>query len=143
VENLMLRGRARTKGMVEAEAIVSDVPFGFWHGIDPSSGVIINQRHPLYGETVRNKVFVFPYGRGSTGNPGVFLEAVRNGAAPAGIINITSEPMIIVCSILAEACYQVKIPVIDGLDQDPIVAIRTGDTLRVDGERGIVQLTRK
>lgn len=127
-------------GMVEASAIVSDIPFGFWQGIDPQTGIIINRRHPLYGKSIKGKVFVFPYGRGSTGNPGVFLEAVRNKVAPAAMINISSEPMIIVCSLLAEECYGVQIPVIDNLDQNPVESIVTDDIVRVDGDTGVVQI---
>lgn len=127
-------------GVVEASAIVSDIPFGFWQGIDPQTGIIINRRHPLYGKSIKGKVFVFPYGRGSTGNPGVFLEAVRNRVAPAAMINISSEPMIIVCSLLAEECYGVQIPVIDNLDQNPVESIVTDDIVRVDGDTGVVQI---
>ena len=137
---VVLQGVARTGGVVEAPAIVSDIPFGFWQGIDSQTGIIINRRHPLYGETVKGKVFVFPYGRGSTGNPGIFLEAVRNKVAPVAMINITSEPMIIVCALLAEECYGVRIPVVDNLDQNPVDLINNGDLVKIDGRTGVVQV---
>jgi predicted aconitase with swiveling domain len=137
-----LTGRFRTGGVVEGTAIVSDVPFGFWHGIDPKTGSIINRRHPLYGEVLKDKIFVFPYGRGSTGNPGVFLEAVKNHVAPAAMINIASEPMIIACAVLAETCYGVQIPVVDGLNRNPIEAIRTGDFVRIDSRSGMIHVGR-
>ncbi|NIO11984.1 MAG: DUF126 domain-containing protein, partial [Deltaproteobacteria bacterium] len=106
--------------------VVSQQPFGFWQGIDPQTGVVIDRRHDLSGESIKGKAFVFPYGRGSTGTPGIFLEAVRNNVAPAAIINLKSEPMIIVCALLAEEFYGNKIPVVDDLDEDPIKTIRTG-----------------
>ncbi len=137
---VVLKGRARTGGVVEAPAIVSDIPFGFWQGIDPKTGIIISRRHPLFGETIQGKVFVFPYGRGSTGNPAIFLEAARNKVTPAAMINITSEPMIIVCALLAEECYGIKIPVVDNLDQNPIKLISSGDFIKIDGSSGVVQV---
>ncbi len=140
---LRLRGRGCSNGIVEAEAVVSQQPFGFWQGIDPQTGVVIDRRHDLSGESIKGKAFVFPYGRGSTGTPGIFLEAVRNNVAPAAIINLKSEPMIIVCALLAEEFYGNKIPVVDDLDEDPIKTIRTGDRVRVDGQSGMVEVIRE
>ena len=111
--------------------------------IDPQTGVVIDRRHDLSGESIKGKAFVFPYGRGSTGTPGIFLEAVRNNVAPAAVINLKSEPMIIVCALLAEEFYGAKIPVVDDLDEDPIKTIRTGDRVRVDGQSGMVEVIRE
>ena len=36
--------------------------FGFWGGVDPATGNIIDQRHELYGQNIKGKVFVFPEG---------------------------------------------------------------------------------
>jgi predicted aconitase with swiveling domain len=140
---LSLRGRGCTNGIVETEAVVSKRPFGFWQGIDPQTGIVIDRRHDLSGESIKGKAFVFPYGRGSTGTPGIFLEAVRNNVAPAAIINLKSEPMIIVCALLAEEFYETQIPVIDGLDCNPIETVRTGDRVRVDGQKGIIEVIRE
>lgn len=104
--------------------------------------MIINRRHDLSGVSIRGKVFVFPHGRGSTGTPGIFLQAVRNGLAPAAIINLKSEPMIIVCALLAEEFFGAQIPVVDGLDQNPIKTIRTGHRVRVDDQGGVVEVIR-
>jgi len=139
-KGMKLKGRGCSSGMVEAEAIVSKKPFGFWQGIDTQTGVVIDRRHDLFGESVKGKVFVFPYGRGSTGTPGIFVEAVRNRVAPAAIINLKSEPMIIVCSLLAEEFYGVKIPIVDGLDLDHLSQIRTGNRVKINGETGEIEI---
>jgi predicted aconitase with swiveling domain len=89
---------------------------------------------------LRGKGFVFPYGRGSTGTPGIFLEAVRNGCAPAAIVNVKSEPMIVACALLAEAFFHVSIPIVDGLPADYQELLRTGDRVRIDGASGIIQV---
>jgi len=136
---LILKGKGHSRGLVEAQAIVSCNPFGFWQGIDPKSGIVIDKRHDLAGQSLKGKIFIFPYGRGSTGTPGIFLEAVRNHTAPAAIINLNSEPMIIVCSLLAEEFYKVSIPIIDNLDRNPLKVIHTGDWLRVNGKSGTVE----
>ena len=134
------RGRGCAGGTCEAEAIVALEPFGFWQGIDPASGEVINRRHPLLGESLAGKAFVFTFGRGSTGNPGIFLEAVRNGIAPAAMINVRAEPMITLCSILAEEFYGLRIPVVDQVGDSFYETVKSGDRLRIDGSTGQVEI---
>jgi predicted aconitase with swiveling domain len=140
--SVLISGRGRVEGQVEAEAIVSRLPFGFWQGLDPQTGLVIDQRHDLVGQSLKDKVFVYPYGRGSTGTPGIFLEAVRNKVAPVAIINLTSEPMIQVCALLAMSFFGKSIPVVDGLEKNPIETIKTGDMLKIDGRAGTVEILR-
>ena len=137
---LRLKGRGCSSGVVKGEAIVSERPFGFWQGIDPKTGLVIDQRHDLFGTSLTGKIFVFPYGRGSTGTPGIFIEAVRNQVAPAAIINLYSEPMIIVCALLAEEFYGIKIPVVDGFELNQLKEIRTGDWVEINGESGEIEI---
>ena len=120
--------------------MVSLQPFGFWQGLNPETGVVIDRRHDLCGTSLCNKAFVFPYGRGSTGTPGIFLEAVKNGCAPAAIVNVKSEPMIVACALLAEAFFHVSIPIVDGLTADYRDLLRTGDRVRIDGASGIIEV---
>jgi predicted aconitase with swiveling domain len=120
--------------------MVSLQPFGFWQGIDPQTGIVIDRRHDLFGSSLANKAFFFPYGRGSTGTPGIFLEAVKNGCAPAAIVNVKSEPMIVACALLAEAFFQVSIPIVDGLPADYRDLLRTGDRVRISGASGIIEV---
>jgi uncharacterized protein len=135
-----LQGRGCAAGVFEGEAVVSSRPFGFWQGMDPQTGIVIDKRHDACGQSLTRKVFVFPFGRGSTGTPGIFLEAVRNGCAPGAIVNLKSEPMIVMCSLLAEAFFKVSIPIVDGLEGDLPSLLKTGDRVRVDGTTGVVEL---
>lgn len=136
----VLQGKGCAPGEFEGEAVVSNQPFGFWQGIDPQTGVVIDKRHDLCGASLKGKVFVFPYGRGSTGTPGIFLEAVRNGCAPAAMVNVKSEPMIVMCALLAEAFFKVRIPIVDGLPGQPGELLRSGDRVRVNGATGEIEI---
>jgi hypothetical protein len=136
----VLRGRGCAAGIFEGEVVVSRQPFGFWQGLDPETGVVIDKRHDQHGTSIKGKAFVFPSGRGSTGTPGIFLEAVRNGCAPAAIVNVKSEPMIIMCALLAEAFFKVRIPIVEGLENDPGTVLKSGDRVRIDGEAGTVEV---
>ncbi len=136
----ILRGRGCAAGEFEGEIVVSSQPFGFWQGLDPQTGLVIDKRHDCCGTSVKGKAFAFPGGRGSTGTPGIFLEAVRNGCAPAAIVNATSEPMIIMCALLAEAFFHVSIPIVEIPGAAPDQVFRTGDRVRVNGTTGTVEL---
>ena len=136
----IFQGKGCAPGEFLGDAVVSTQPFGFWQGLDPQTGVVIDKRHDLCGTSLKGKVFVFPYGRGSTGTPGIFLEAVRNGCAPAAIVNVKSEPMIVMCALLAEAFFKVQIPIVDGLPSDAGQILKTGDRVRISGTTGEVEI---
>ena len=136
----IFQGKGCAPGDFVGEAVVSTRPFGFWQGLDPHTGLVIDKRHDLCGASLRGKVFVFPSGRGSTGTPGIFLEAVRNGCAPAAIVNVKSEPMIVMCALLAEAFFKVQIPIVDGLPDDLGRILKTGDRVRVSGTTGVIEV---
>jgi len=137
-EQTRFQGRGCAAGEFEGEAVVSNQPFGFWQGMDPETGVVIDKRHDACGLSVKGKVFVFPFGRGSTGTPGIFLEAVRNGCAPGAIVNVKSEPMIIMCALLAEAFFRVWIPIVDRVPGDLSAHLQAGDRVRINGTTGVV-----
>lgn len=135
-----MKGRGITEGCSRGEALVTSQMFGFWGGIDPKTGIIIDQRHELYGQNVKDKVFVFPEGRGSTVGAAVILELVRCGNAPAAIVNRKTEGILATGGILADKFYNTPIPIVDNLDRDPTEEIKTGDIVEVNGTSGEVTI---
>jgi len=135
--SIILRGRGLVKGKAEGEAIVSRQPISFVGGVDPSTGVVIERGHELEGQSIRGKVLVFPYGKGTTYNPFALFAMKRRGTAPAAIINVKAEEIVLTGAILAE------IPFIDRLDKSPLEVIESGDFVRVDGETGTVEVIKK
>ena len=65
---------------------------------------------------------------------------ISHATHAAAIINLKSEPMIIVCALLAEEFLKKQIPVVDGLNQNPMKIIKMGDKLRVNGNTGEVEI---
>ena len=45
--------------------------------------------------------------------------------------------------VVALGAVVMRVPSVTGLDQDPLTVIETGDWVKVDGDRGIVQVTKK
>jgi len=124
-----MKGRCIFPGKVEAEAIVSKEPLGFYGGIDAKTGVVIEKGHELEGKSVTGKILVFPNGKGSTVGSYVIYGLAANKVGPAAIINKETETIVATGVILA------GIPCVDGID---ISTLKTGDRLKVDAQAGTV-----
>lgn len=120
------RVRVIKSGYAEGIAIVSPVPIGFLGGVDGDTGIVIEKGHPLEGECVAGKVLVFPTGKGSTVGSYIMYQLRINRLAPAAIINLESEPIVAVGAIISE------IPMVDHM---PIGEVKTGDLVRVEGDK--------
>jgi len=126
-----MKGRTISPGKAKGEAIVSRGPIGFYGGIDPKTGVVIEKGHELEGKSVKDKILVFPQGKGSTVGSYVIYGLKKNGMAPAAIINKETETIVATGVILA------GIPCVDGIDIDKI---KTGDKLVVDADEATVEI---
>ncbi len=128
---IQMKGRTINPGKAEGEAIVSTEPIGFYGGIDPKTGIVIEKGHQLEGQNVKGKILVFPQGKGSTVGSYVVYGLHANGVGPAAIVNQETETIVATGVILAD------IPCVDGID---ITQIKTGDHLVVDADEGIVEI---
>lgn len=62
--------------VVRGIALVTDVPLSFWGGVDPATGTVIDQHHPLRGKLLTDRILILPSGRGSCSASGVLLEEI-------------------------------------------------------------------
>lgn len=124
-------------GYGEGEALVSHEPICFYL-TDPKTGIVRERTHELAGKNLANKVLVFPSGKASSvvQIDGLFKLA-SNKVAPKAMIVKDVETVLIV------SAFMVKVPLVDKLERDPFEAIRTGDFVRVDSEKGTVTITRQ
>jgi len=111
---LRIRGRGLVEGECRGRLLVTREPISFYGGVDPETGRVVERGHELYGESVAGAILVFPYGKGSTVGSYTLLRLARRGRAPAGIVNLVSEPIVIVGCILG------RIPLMDSPSPDPI-----------------------
>ena len=126
-----MKGRTISPGKARGEAIVSKEPMGFYGGIDSKTGVVIEKGHELEGKSVKDKILVFPQAKGSTVGSYIIYGLKKNGVAPAAIVNKETETIVATGVILA------GIPCVDGIDIDKI---KTGDKLKVDADKAIVEV---
>jgi predicted aconitase with swiveling domain len=133
----LVHGRKISGGTAEGVALVSHEPISFFGGVNPDTGVVTEKGHELEGASVKDRVLVFPYGKGSTVGSYTLYRMKRNGVAPLAIINVECEPIVAVGAIISD------IPTIDKLEKDPLSFLRNGMKLRVDGDGSSVEVTAK
>ena len=140
VKQSIIRGRPLVQGYGEGKALVSTQPFMFAHGVDPSTGKVIDLHSDILGDSIKGKVLIFPFGKGSTTGSAWFLETIRQGNGPSAVINTQTEPIIATALIMARLLYAITIPLVDRLETD-IMSMVTEDTIvGVNGDTGEVRV---
>ncbi len=129
-----MHGRKVVGGSAEGEALVTQETISGWGGVNPTQGTIIETRHELRGVSFKDKVLVFPGAKGSSGWSAVFHMTRLMGTAPKAMIfnEMTTK--------IALGAVVMRVPSITDLDQDPLAVIETGDWVKVDADRGIVEV---
>ena len=126
-----MKGRMISPGKAEGVAIVTSEPIGFYGGIDSKTGIVIDKGHPLEGKCIKDKILVFPCGKGSTVGSYVIYGLKKNGVAPRGIINEETETIVATGVILA------GIPCVDKID---IKQIKDGSIILLDADDASVTI---
>jgi predicted aconitase with swiveling domain len=131
----ILAGRALVAGSAKGVALVSKEPLSLWGGLSPHTGEIIDRRHELSGANVSERIFVFPRGKGSSTSSATLMESIKNGIAPAAIINLKVDPILALGSIVSDELYGKAVPIVV-LDEQDFFSIREGDhiTIEADGK---------
>jgi len=127
-----LKGRIISKGVAQGEALATTEPISFYGGVDPQTSEIIEKGHELQGKKVKEKILVFPQGKGSTVGSYTLYRMKKNGTAPAGIVNKECETVVAVGTIISD------IPCVDKID---ISKIETGNIVRI--ENGVVRISKQ
>jgi len=130
------------KGCARGDALVTKDSLSFWGGIDPSSGIIKDVHHELYGQSIKNRIFFFPRGAGSSSGCGVIMEMVRCNTNPAAIINIETESILALGPIIAEELYHRSFPMVN-IEESVFNLIQTGDYIEIDADKGYLMRTKK
>jgi predicted aconitase with swiveling domain len=134
---ILLKGRKVVGGVAEGEALVTKERISGWGGIDPRSGTVIETRHELKGRSFAGKVLVFPGAKGSSGWSAQFHVARLAGAAPLAMVFNEMTTKIALGAVVTHA------PSVTDFDRDPLEVIETGDWVKVDGDRGVVEVTKR
>ena len=132
--DLVIRGRKVVGGVTEGEALVTNQTISGWGGVNPLKGEVIESHHELKGVSFADKILVFPGAKGSSGWSGVFHMTRLAGVAPLGML------FTITTTKAALGAVVLRVPTMTDFDRDPVEAIETGDWVRIDADKGEVQI---
>ncbi len=135
-KKIILKGRKVIGGVAEGEALVSKKPLMGFGNINVRGGFTVERNHPLYEIPFKDKILVFPEPRGSGGFVGYGMTR-EFGKNPAAFLYRRGN------NLTVFAAMNMKVPTVTDFDQDPTEVIETGDYVRVDGDRGIVEVFKK
>ena len=127
---MKLTGRRIFKGKTEGEALVTSQSISFYGGVDPDTGTVVEKGHELEGQSITDKVLVFPSGKGSTVGSYVIYQMAKTGTGPKALSLKDCEAIVAVGCIISDFTC---------IDQIDVEKIETGMTLSLDAENGIVE----
>ena len=83
-------------------ALILSAPISFWGGVDPTTGTIVDVRHPEHGETIAGRVLFLPATIGSSSASAVLMELVHSGNAPAALVLHEPDAILLLGLIVAK-----------------------------------------
>ncbi len=131
---IVLHGRRVCGGVAEGTALVTGETISGWGGVNPMQGTITETRHELLGQSFADRILVFRGAKGSSGWSAIFHMARLAGKAPLALVfnDMTTK--------VALGAVVMRVPAVTALDRDPLTVITSGDWVRVDGDRGRVEV---
>lgn len=132
-----LKGKVVVEGKAEGEVLITKTPFSFLAGVNTKTGDFIFGRvYPdLVKKNLANKIFIYPFGKGSSGDCFRMWECAQHHVAPAAIINLKADP------IHVQGAMMANIPMVVGVDESLFDIIKNGDYVRVEGNKIFCSVT--
>ncbi len=132
--------KALVDGNVEGKVLFSRSPISFLGGVDPKTGIIMDALNDQHQKCIADEIFVFPYGKGSSGAALVLLELARIGKAPKAIINLRSSTVILTGPLIIREFYKKTIPLLNVSEEDmeKLSTAKYAKIATVNGETKII-----
>ena len=136
----IVKCRPLVAGHGRGKILITQQNISFWGGVDPLNGMIIDPRHELFDQSIPGRILAFPYGKGSAAAPLVLLELAKQTTAPAAIINIETDPLLVAGPIISKHFYGTSFPVVT-LARAAFDRLQTGQAATVDGVKGEIVIS--
>jgi uncharacterized protein len=130
----LVRAVALSRGEASGAPLRLDQPLSFWGGLDPTTGRIIDRWHPQLNANVAGRVLMMPASRGSSSGSAALAEAIRTGVAPAAILLLERDLIVIVGAMAAAELYAIACPVVLARNEDWI-ELAAAHWLSISAER--------
>lgn len=73
-------------GVAKGEIIFSEKPINFLGMLDTQTGIITDENHDLYNQTIKDKILIFPNSIGSSVGAYTIFSLKSNKVSPSGIL---------------------------------------------------------
>ena len=120
--------------IVEGEALLSEEGFSPRYDLDRWSGLITKPGHRLEGQSIVDKVCFFPSAKGGIAAGWAFYDIKWKKIAPKAFVFGVTNPVMVQGAIFA------GIPITAGWSPEPNTAIKSGDWVRVDPARKLIEV---
>ena len=130
----LIQGRGALGGIAQGPALISRQTITGWGGVDIYTGKVVEPNHPLEGLSIKDSVLILDGSKGSNGWSVFFHAAKEAGFGPAALVFPKLD------SRTAVTAAVLVVPVVTDVEDDLFAIIKIGDLLRVDGDRGIVEI---
>ncbi len=107
-----VQGSVILAGSGAGPLVVLAKPISLWGGVEPSTGRIIDPRHPDHGKDISGSVLVLPATIGSSSSSAIMLELLRQRHAPAAVVLGRVDAILTLGIIVAREMGYPAIPVI-------------------------------
>jgi hypothetical protein len=122
--------------VVEGEALVSEEGFSPRYDLDRWSGRITRPGHKLEGTSIVDKVCFFPTAKGGIAAGWAFYDIKWKKIAPKAFVFGVTNPVMVQGAVFA------GIPITAGWTPHPREVLKTGDWVRVDPARKLIEVLR-
>ena len=102
--------------------------------LDINKGVIHDQVHELFGQSIKNVILIFPNAIGSSVGAYSIYSLRLNGVAPLSIISSSNKTDI----TTASGCAISNIPVVELVEPAMISLVQSGSYISVNADEGII-----
>ncbi|MFD2616432.1 aconitase X swivel domain-containing protein [Terrilactibacillus laevilacticus] len=123
-----------SEGVCAGEVLFSKDDMMFYL-CDPVTGKVIEENHCLNGQSVSEKILVFPSGKGSSvvQTDGLYQLVKQNNAPKAVIVEHPD-------TVLVSTCIILGIPMVDQVDEAFYQCVKNGESVRLNTEAGTIEV---
>lgn len=119
-------------GSGEGKILISGDDICFYN-VDPDTGTLKEKNHSLDGQTIADKILVFPGGKGSSVAQGMGLhQLTKNVTAPKAMIIRNPDTILVTGAVIW------KIPLVDQMEEDFYKQIENNVYVKVNADKGLI-----
>jgi hypothetical protein len=133
----VIRVRRAFGPAVEGEAVVSEEGFSPRYDLDRWTGLISRPGHKLEGTSIVGKILFFPSAKGGIAAGWAFYDIKFKKIAPKAFVFGVTNPVMVQGAVFA------GITITEGWKPHPRGVIATGDRVRVDPARRMIEVVRR